>query len=108
MTQIVTTPEHENKGKEPIMKLTRSNDDKWLAGVAGGLAESLGVDSTIVRIVFAAVGVFSFGTGILIYLALWAILPRPTGGTVAQDGINKARDWNKSRKGDGNGSDFTI
>ncbi len=91
------------------MKLTRSTDDKWLTGVAGGLAESLGVDSTIVRLVFAAVGVLSFGTGILLYLALWAILPRATGGTVAQDGINKAREWNESRKnGNGGGSDFTI
>lgn len=91
------------------MKLSRSDTDKWLAGVAGGLAESLGVDSTIVRIVFAVVGVVSFGTFVLLYFALWAILPRPTGGTVAQDGINKAREWNESRKGrDGDSSDFTI
>ena len=73
------------------MKFTRSDDDKWLAGVAGGLAETLGVDSTIVRIVFALLGVFSFGTGVLLYFALWAILPRPTGGTLAQDGINRAK-----------------
>ncbi|MGV8846568.1 PspC domain-containing protein [Tessaracoccus sp.] len=91
------------------MKLTRSDNDKWLAGVAGGLAESLGVDSTIVRIVFAVLGVVSFGTGLLLYLALWAILPRATGGTVAQDGISKAREWNESRKsGNGGGTDFTI
>ncbi len=90
------------------MNLNRSDNDKWLAGVAGGLAESLGVDSTIVRIVFAVLGVMSFGTGVLLYLALWAILPRPTGGTVAQDGINKAKEWNSSRKGGGDGSDFTI
>ena len=98
------------------MNLTRSDTDTWLAGVAGGVAESLGVDSTIVRVVFAALGVFSFGTGILLYLALWAILPRPTGGTVAQDGIRKAQDWNADRKGRHTGSasggdentDFTI
>ncbi len=88
------------------MKLTRSNDDKWLAGVAGGLAETLGVDSTIVRIVFALLGVFSFGTGVLLYLALWVILPRPTGGTLAQDGINKAKEWNADRKS--GGSTFDI
>ncbi len=88
------------------MKLSRSETDKWLAGVAGGLAESLGVDSTIVRIVFAAVGVFSFGTGILLYLALWAILPRPSGGTVAQDGLKKAKEWNDDRKGRNTGSAY--
>lgn len=91
------------------MKLTRSNDDKWLAGVAGGLAETLGVDSTIVRIVFALLGVFSFGTGVLLYLALWVILPRPTGGTLAQDGINKAKEWNADRKSGGSTTqDFDI
>lgn len=88
------------------MKLSRSETDKWLAGVAGGLAESLGVDSTIVRIVFAAVGVFSFGTGIVLYLALWAILPRPSGGTVAQDGLKKAKEWNDDRKGRNTGSTY--
>lgn len=95
------------------MKLARSADDKWIAGVAGGLAESFGIDATIVRIVFATIGVFFFGTGILLYLALWVILPRPTGGTIAQDGISKAAEWNADRKGrknggPGDGSDFTI
>ncbi|MDO5736180.1 MAG: PspC domain-containing protein [Propionibacteriaceae bacterium] len=95
--------------KDKIMNLTRSDDDKWIAGVAGGIAETVGVDSTIVRIVFATVGVFFFGTGILLYLALWAILPRPTGGTIAQDGINKAKAWNDSRKNGATGStDFDI
>ncbi len=95
------------------MKLARSAEDKWIAGVAGGIAESFGIDSTIVRIVFATVGVFFFGTGILLYIALWIILPRPTGGTIAEDGITKAKEWNndrKNRKGGtaGDGSDFTI
>lgn len=92
------------------MNIARSADDKWIAGVAGGLAKSLGIDSTIVRIVFATVGVFFFGTGIVLYLALWAILPRPTGGTIAEDGLNRAKAWNADRKATkpGDGSDFTI
>lgn len=92
------------------MNIARSADDKWIAGVAGGLAKSLGIDSTIVRIVFATVGVFFFGTGIVLYLALWAILPRPSGGTIAEDGLNKAKAWNADRKANkpGDGSDFTI
>ena len=95
------------------MKLERSADDKWIAGVAGGLAEALGIDATIVRIVFAVLSLLS-GSGILIYVALWVILPRPTGGTIAQDGIAKAKEWNtdrKNRKGGStydDGTDFTI
>ncbi len=97
------------------MKIERSADDKWIAGVAGGLAQALGIDATIVRIVFAVLGIFS-GTGILIYVALWVILPRPTGGTIAEDGIAKAKAWNADRTGRNTGSahepkddsDFTI
>ncbi len=101
------------------MKLTRSTDDKWIAGVAGGLADALGVDSTIVRIVFAVTSVF-WGGGILLYLVLWAVMPRSSGGTIAEDGIKKAQDWNadrKTRRDDGTtswddgvdpGSDFKI
>ncbi len=88
------------------MKLERSADDKWIAGVAGGVAQALGVDSTIVRIVFAVLGVFSVGTGALLYIALWVILPRPTGGTIAQDGISKAKEWNADRKGRNTGTDY--
>lgn len=89
------------------MKLTRSNDDKWIAGVAGGLSETLGVDSTIIRIIFALVSVF-YGGGILIYVVLWAVMPRPTGGTMAEDGLSRAKEWNESRKGRNSGSDFDI
>ncbi|MGO1383543.1 MAG: PspC domain-containing protein [Arachnia sp.] len=93
------------------MKLERSAEDKWIAGVAGGLAKSLGVDSTIVRIVFAVTSMF-WGGGLFVYLALWAIMPRPTGGTIAEDGLHKAQEWNVDRKnrksGSGDGSDFTI
>lgn len=95
------------------MNLARSYEDKWIAGVAGGVGQSLGVDSTIVRIVFAILTVVSFGTGIFLYVALWVILPRSTGGTVAEDGIRQAKEWNADRKnrkagGSGDGSDFTI
>ena len=92
------------------MNIARSADDKWIAGVAGGLAESLNIDSTIVRIVFATIGVFFFGTGIMLYLVLWALLPRPSGGTIAEDGLSRARAWNADRKGttSHDGSDFTI
>ena len=91
------------------MNLSRSAENKWIAGVAGGLAESLNIDATIVRIVFAVTSIF-WGGGVLLYLVLWAVMPRPTGGTVAEDGISKAKQWNADRRGNkpGDGSDFTI
>ncbi len=55
-------------------KLTRSDKDKVIAGVCGGLGEYFSVDPTIIRIVFAIVGL-SGGVGILAYLVFWVIIP---------------------------------
>ena len=55
-------------------RLYRSENDKMLGGVCGGLAAYLKIDSSIVRIVFALL-MLGFGTGILIYLILWVVLP---------------------------------
>lgn len=57
-------------------RLTRSTSDKMIEGVCGGLAEYLGVDSTIVRLVFAAGLVFGFGSFGVLYLIMWAIVPK--------------------------------
>ncbi len=56
-------------------RLKRSNIDKMLSGVCGGLAKYLDVDSTIIRLAFAFAAVFA-GTGILIYLIMWIIMPK--------------------------------
>ena len=48
--------------------------DRWLGGVAGGLAHYFEIDPTIVRLVFI-VAFFGFGTGLLVYLVLWLVMP---------------------------------
>ncbi|MDO5093275.1 MAG: PspC domain-containing protein [Propionibacteriaceae bacterium] len=79
------------------MKLTRSNSDKWVAGVAGGIAEATGLDSTVVRIVLAILCVVA-GSGVVIYCLLWAIMPRPEGGSLAEDGLREVRAWYRNRE----------
>lgn len=56
-------------------RLYLSENDKKIGGVCGGLAEYLGVDATLVRViwVFAAL---VFGSGILAYLIAWLLMPR--------------------------------
>ena len=54
--------------------LRRSTTDKKIAGVAGGLAEHLGLDPTLVRAGFAISLLFS-GAGLVAYLLLLAIVP---------------------------------
>jgi signal transduction histidine kinase len=49
----------------------RSDDDRVLAGVCGGVASALGVDATLVRLAFALLALAG-GAGVLLYLALWA------------------------------------
>lgn len=55
-------------------KLTKSHTDKKIAGVCGGLAEYFGIDSTVVRLIFAFVAVFG-GSGILIYIIMMLVMP---------------------------------
>jgi phage shock protein PspC (stress-responsive transcriptional regulator) len=52
----------------------RSDTDRMLGGVAGGIAEYLGVDPLFVRLGFV-VTTISGGMGLIAYLILWAILP---------------------------------
>ncbi|NIH86906.1 PspC domain-containing protein [Amycolatopsis granulosa] len=60
----------------PGEKLRRSSTDKMIAGVAGGWAELLGVDASIIRIVLAAATLLGFGAPILIYAICWAVMPQ--------------------------------
>jgi phage shock protein PspC (stress-responsive transcriptional regulator) len=79
---------------EGSRKLRRSRDDRMIAGVAGGLAEHLGMDPAILRLVFVVLAAAG-GGGVLAYLVAWAVIPegvegdepRPAG---ASDGSRSA------------------
>ncbi len=55
-------------------KLYRSLRDRQLAGVCGGLASYLGVDSTIARLLFLLLALAG-GPGVLIYLVMAVVVP---------------------------------
>ncbi len=55
--------------------LTRSLTDRILGGVCGGIGMYIGVSPWWVRVAFVILGLFTAGTGALIYLALWFMLP---------------------------------
>lgn len=48
-----------------------------LGGICGGLGEHTGTDPLLWRIGFVALAVS--GTGLIVYLALWVLLPPPSG-----------------------------
>jgi phage shock protein C len=56
-------------------RLVRRRDDRMLAGVCSGVAEYLGVDVTLVRLVTLIGAILGFGTLILAYVVAWALLP---------------------------------
>ena len=55
-------------------QLRRSGDDRMLAGVAGGIARYLNADATLVRVIIAALALFT-GAGAALYLAAWLLIP---------------------------------
>ncbi len=72
-----------NFTEAPRGRLYRDDNDKLLGGVCGGVANYLRVDPTIVRLVFALIA-FGAGTGVLLYIILWVILPsKPLANTVS-------------------------
>ena len=53
----------------------RSPTDRMVSGVCGGLAEEFGVPPALVRLGFVLLTLFSFGTGLLLYIVLWIVMP---------------------------------
>jgi phage shock protein C len=60
-------------------KLYRSRTNRQVAGVCGGLAEYFGMDPTLIRVLFVVLAVLG-GSGVVLYLALWIIVPNAPQG----------------------------
>ena len=56
-------------------KLYKSNQNKMIDGVCGGIAEYFGVDPTVVRLIWALFSLMG-GCGILAYIIAAIIIPR--------------------------------
>ena len=65
----------------PPRRLYRSNANRMIAGVCGGIAEYLNVDPTLVRLGFVLL-VFVNGVGILLYLVIAIVTPRAPAGVL--------------------------
>jgi phage shock protein C len=63
----------------PPKRLMRSSLDKKIGGVCAGVADYFDLDPTIVRVVWLLAVLFG-GTGFLIYIVLWIVLPLAPAG----------------------------
>ena len=59
----------------PTGRLVRSKSDKIIAGVCGGLADWLGWDPTLVRILYIVLSFATAFSGFIAYIILWIIMP---------------------------------
>jgi phage shock protein PspC (stress-responsive transcriptional regulator) len=72
--------------------LVRSRNGRVLGGVCAGVASYLGLDVTLVRVIWAAAAVFTGGTGFLAYLAAWALIPEEgQKSSIVQNGVSKKK-----------------
>ncbi len=55
--------------------LVRARQGKWIAGVCAGLARRYGVSANVVRVIFALTMLLP-GPQILVYVALWILIPQ--------------------------------
>jgi phage shock protein PspC (stress-responsive transcriptional regulator) len=58
-----------------VNRLRLSDEDRWIAGVCGGIGSLTGVDPWVWRLVFL-LGLFLGGFTALLYLLLWILVPR--------------------------------
>jgi phage shock protein C len=63
--------------KQVPSRITRSSNDRVIAGVVGGLAQHFGWSPTKLRIIYVVVSILSAGfPGTLVYFVLWYLMPR--------------------------------
>ena len=60
---------------DPPRKLYRSKTNRQVAGVCGGLAEHFNLDPTLIRVLFVVLAVLG-GSGVILYVAMWIIVPK--------------------------------
>ncbi len=61
-------------------RLTRRSDDRMVAGVCSGVADYLGIDVTLVRVLTVVGAIFGVGSLVIAYVVAWVLVPpRPIG-----------------------------
>ena len=56
-------------------KLLRSNENKMICGVCGGIGEYFNMDPTLIRLLWVLLSLGSCGTGLLVYIIAAVIIP---------------------------------
>lgn len=84
-------PPPPSPGAGPVRRLTRASDDKVLTGLCGGLGRHFGIDPVIFRVAFVVLSLAG-GTGIVLYLAGWLLVPDDATGVTEADRLLRQKD----------------
>jgi phage shock protein C len=72
-TPRLSVPEQSGSTLGP-RRLTRSKQDRKIAGVCGGIAAYVGIDANVIRLITVALALFG-GSGLVLYLIAWLLIP---------------------------------
>ncbi len=56
-------------------RLVRSQEDRWLSGVCGGVADYTGLDANLVRLIVVLGTLLGFGSLLVAYVVAWILMP---------------------------------
>lgn len=80
-----------------VPNLVRPQDDKVIAGVCSGIARSLGIETSIVRLVVVLSVVFG-GLSLWVYPLAWLLMPAEGSSTSGAEKLfQQAREWDAAR-----------
>jgi phage shock protein C len=72
--------------------LVRRRDNRIIAGVCAGVADYIGMDVNLLRVIVALVSLFTGGAGVIAYIVGWIVIPEEGQKTsIAEDLVNKNR-----------------
>ena len=58
-----------------MKELSRPLNGRMIGGVCAGIGRHLDVDPTVIRLIWAVLTLLSLGTGIIVYLIAWVLIP---------------------------------
>jgi phage shock protein PspC (stress-responsive transcriptional regulator) len=71
-------------------RLIRTRKGRLVAGVCSGIGEYVGIDPTVIRLVFVVLTLVTAGVFALVYLAAWVVIPEEgEGASIAENLIKK-------------------
>ena len=85
-------------------RLTKSRNNVVISGVLGGIGEYLGIDPTVIRVIFIALSLFAFGSPIMVYIIMMLIIPSGSGANNYQNNNNSRKFYGDSSTYYGNGN----